>query len=439
MSLPNCLDKFGNNNLNVLIFPAGTGVSKEIFDSLKYIRWITLFGIDFDENNFSYYQFENIEFGAPFIKDTELTISYLKRIIAEKKIDCIFPAFDSVIVFLKTYEHELGVKIISSPIETCNICFSKKKTYEYLKDIINVPKILDANSIQEFPVFIKPECGYGSRDSFKITNSEELAFYNKTIKNNIICEYLPGDEFTVDCFTSKTHGLIFCQARVRSKTVNGLSVLTKHVDLPDAKRIGEIISSKLNFIGVWFFQLKYDYDGKLSLLEVAPRIPGAACLHRNKGINFPLLSIYEHYDNSIDSVIVNDYNISCYKCVENRFKLSIDYDYVYIDLDDTIIIKNKVNTKIMQYLYYTKNSNKKNILITRNKTPIEKLKQYNICAELFDHIIQVPSNHNKSEYINNTNSVFIDDSHNERVDVYNRKNICVFNCDMIESLMDEKL
>jgi len=46
-----------NTNLNVLIFPAGSGVSKEIFDSLKYIRWINLFGADSDENNFSFYQF----------------------------------------------------------------------------------------------------------------------------------------------------------------------------------------------------------------------------------------------------------------------------------------------------------------------------------------------------------------------------------------------
>lgn len=428
-----------NTPLNVLIFPSGTGVSKEIFDSLKYIRWITLFGADFDKNNFSYYQFENLELGAPFIKDEELTVTYLKMLISDKKIDCIFPAFDSVIVFLKKYEHVLGVKIISSPVETCNICFSKKKTYDFLKDIIKVPMVLDSDSIQDFPVFIKPECGYGSRDSFKITNQEELAFYSKNIKNSIICEYLPGDEFTVDCFTSKTHGLIFCQARIRSKTVNGLSVLTKHVDLPDAKRIGELISSKLNFIGVWFFQLKYDSLGNLSLLEVAPRIPGAACLHRNQGINFPLLSIYEHYGIYIDSVATNNYDISCYKCVENRFDLSVNYDYVYVDLDDTIVIKRKVNTRIMQYLYYAKNSNKQIILITRNQNAIAKLKQYHICLELFDKIIQVPYNSNKSEYITHTNSVFIDDSHKERSDVYNNKNVCVFSCDMIESLMNEKL
>jgi len=123
------------NNLNILIFPSGSGVSKEIFDSLKYIRWINLFGIDSTENNFSYYQFNNYTSNAPFIKDVYKTIDFLKKIINLYKIDCIYPAFDNIIVFLKQFENELGVKVISSPIDTCNLCFSKKKLMSYLKMI----------------------------------------------------------------------------------------------------------------------------------------------------------------------------------------------------------------------------------------------------------------------------------------------------------------
>ena len=115
-----------NTLLNVLIFPAGSGVSKEIFDSLKYNRCINIVGIDSDEKNFSYYQFENLILGAPFVKDEEKTVNFIKDIVKKYNIDCIFPAFDSIIVFLKKYEDEIGVKIISSPLKTCNICFSKK-------------------------------------------------------------------------------------------------------------------------------------------------------------------------------------------------------------------------------------------------------------------------------------------------------------------------
>ena len=427
------------NNINVLIFPSGSGVSKEIFDSLKYIRWITLFGIDSDENNFSHYQFENFTLGAPFIKDEEDTVKFLKNIISINNINCIYPAFDSIIVFLKKHENDLGVKIISSPVETCNVCFSKKKTYELFKNDLLVPKLLNVNEITEFPIFLKPECGYGSRDAFKINNKKELDFYNSTVKNNIICEYLPGEEYTVDCFTSNKHGLIYCEARQRAKTVNGLSVLTKHVDLPQVKLIGEKISNKLRFVGSWFFQLKYNKNNELTLLEIAPRIPGAACLHRNQGANFPLLSIYEHYGIYVDNVLTNNYNISCYKCYENRFKISINYNTVYVDLDDTIIIKNKVNTKLLQYLYHAKNLKKDLILITRNKNPQQCLEHYYISINLFNKIIIVEKDEKKSTYINVIDSIFIDDSYQERMDVSSINNINVFNCDMIECLFDEKL
>jgi carbamoyl-phosphate synthase large subunit len=429
-----------SRDLNVLIFPAGTGVSKEIFDALKYIRNIHLIGADADEHNFSSYQFECLELGAPFIKDAAATIAYLKDIVHKHRIDCIYPAFDSIITFLKIHEETLGVKVIASPLETCRICFSKRLTYDFFRGDLVVPAIVDASGATAFPLFLKPECGYGARDSFKIRNVRELAFYDAQVADNILCEYLPGDEYTVDCFSSIEHGLIFCEARQRMKTVNGLSVLTEHVDLPIVKQIGEVIAAKLRFIGAWFFQVKYNREGRLCLLEIAPRIPGAAALHRNKGINFPLLSIHEHMGQSVDRVLINDYRISCYKCVENRFRLSLTYDRAYVDLDDTIILKNKVNTKMVQYLYYLRNRGTSIVLLTRNRDPHACLERFFIHDALFDRIIVVDDHEKKSDYISGTvPSIFIDDSFNERSDVFTVNKIPVFSCDMVEALFDEKL
>ena len=428
-----------NKNLNVLIFPSGSGVAKEIFDSLKYITWINIYGMDSDENNFSYYQFKNLILGAPFIKDVDDTLNFLKKYIKKYDIHCIFPGMDNIILFLKKYESELNVKIITSDIKTCEICLSKKQTYEMFKDIILTPEIYDKDEIKNFPLFIKPECGYGSRDSYLIKNIEEFNFYSKKRDDLIICEYLPGDEYTVDCFTSKTNGLLYSEARTRTKTLNGMSVLTKSILLPEVKEIAIKISNSLKFIGAWFFQLKLNKENKLTLLEIAPRIPGAMSLHRNVGINFPLLSICEHFDYPIDKLLINKYEISCYKYFENRYKISLEYDVVYIDLDDTIIINNKVNTKIMQYIYYLKNNNKTIILITKNNDPYNYLKKYYIDINLFNEIIKCSTTDKKIDYINlNTKCIFIDDSYMERKDVF-KSNINVFNCDMVESLFDEKL
>ena len=421
----------------MLVFPSGSGVSKEIFDSLKYVRWIELHGIDSDENNFSFYQFKNMETGAPFIKDEEATIAFLRDTIQRKKIDVIYPAFDSVLVFLKRHEEALGVPVIASPLETCELCFSKKRTYEYLRDCVKVPKVYEDHEARgHFPLFLKPECGYGSRDSYKIQTLEEYDFYQSRIKDCLVCEYLPGDEFTIDCFTSR-RSLVYCEARKRVKTVNGLSVLTQHVELPDAKSIAQILNEKITFVGAWFFQVKYNEHGALTLLEIAPRIPGASCLHRNRGANFALLSLFEHKGEDIGGVLSNAYDIQCYKTFENRFKLRLDYRHVFVDFDDTIIIKNKVNTKLLQYLYHCKNNEKKVTLITRNVHVHEALKRHCIHEGIFDEIIQLSRDQKKSEYVTYPDSIFIDDSYQERLDVSTK---CpVFNCDMVEALFDEKL
>ena len=61
-------------SLNILIFPSATGTSREIFDSLKFIRWINIIGADSDIKNFSHYEFKNLEINAPFITNENDTI-----------------------------------------------------------------------------------------------------------------------------------------------------------------------------------------------------------------------------------------------------------------------------------------------------------------------------------------------------------------------------
>ena len=411
--------------MNILLFPSGSGVAKELWDALKFEKNINIIGADYDSNTFSSFQF-NVITGAPFIKDERETISFLKKLIYTHNIDGIFPTMDHVGLFLKRHEHELNVKILTSPIETCEVCISKKKTYELFD---YTPKI----NPEFYPKFIKPECGYGSRNAYIVKNSEDFKFLSKIVDNFLVTEYLPGDEYTVDCFTSREKGLVFCEARTRTKTIQGMSVLTKHVSIPECRDIAEYISSKLEFVGAWFFQLKRNSEGALTILEIAPRIPGAMCLHRVMGINFPLLTIYEHMGQTIDSVLINSYTPTCHKYFENNYKIDLEYNTVYIDLDDTIIIKNKVNTTIVKFIYNAKNAQKRLVLVTRNPRPVEKLEKYLISPKIFDaiYICNGPKTNNMSSP---KDSIFIDDSYSERLEAYS-KGFNVFSCDMVEALL----
>jgi len=430
-------------SLNILIFPSGSGVAKEIFDSLKYIRNINLFGGEGNDNNFTNFLFEKSIFNIPMIKDEEFFISELNKIVDENKINYIYPAYDIIHWFLAKNKSKINCKILVSDFETCDICISKTKTYNLLRNVIDVPKFIDIDddcSYEEldFPYFMKPDDGCGSRDSYKINNVEEFNFYKKRVKNYILLEYLPFDEFTIDCFTNSNGKLIFSEGRQRQKTIAGMSVYTKIVTDIDFTTFANKINNQMKFNGAWFFQMKYDQNMKLKLLEVAPRIPGAMSLYRNKGINFPLLTLRQFEGELIEDLLINSYEIECYKVYENKYKTNLSYNHVYVDLDDTIINKKNVNITMIQFLYQAINQKKKIYLLTKSIFPLAKLEDYKISPNIFNKIIYVPREQKKSSYIYEKDAIFIDDSFKEREDVFNTNNIPVFNLDMVESLLNTK-
>lgn len=427
----------------VLLFPSGSQVANEIYNSLKYEKNIECIGADNGYNNWSYFVLNKYVYDIPIYNSNfeEEFIDSLKNVIDKYSIHCIFPCFDKFIPILKKLESKLQCTVIAPNIDICNICQYKSLTYnELCRDII-VPKIYNIENIK-FPLFIKPDNGYGSRNSHIVLNDIDFNYfyniYNK-FENYILCEYLPGDEFTIDCLSNEEDVLI-CNPRIRLRTIQGMCVNTESIldesIINSCKYIANKIFRKLKIVGCWFFQLKFNINNELCLLEIAPRIAGAMCLTRNMGANLPLLSMYIHLGIDIKDTLFTHEKLSVYKIYKNIFIPKYYYEILYIDLDDTIIIKDKVNVYIMSFLYQNKNNNKNIVLLTRNKDPIEKLNKYYINPLLFDDIITVENNNKKSYFINKDKlSLFIDDSYTERKDVFG-KNTIVISLDQVERFME---
>lgn len=418
---------------NILIFPAGTEISFEIFNALKDSKFVKLFGGTSVEDH-SLMVFERIITGFPFIDDIDF-IPFLNRIIDENGIDFVYPAHDSVVMNLTENKDKIHAKVITTDLKTVEICRSKEKTYEYLKNEDYIPEVYSKDECKDFPVFLKPKIGQGSTGAKIIKSKKELDIYYSC--SDILCEYLPGEEITVDCYTTCTGKLEVILPRSRLRIRNGIAVKSRNIELTDdIKLIAKNINNKFDFIGAWFFQLKKDKNGKYKLLEISPRIPGTMGLNRNKGINFPLLTIYAN--KGIDcTTIINDYNILLDRAFINRYKLDINYNKVYVDLDDTLIVKGKVNTTLMGYLYQCINKNIDIFLLTRHaKSVDDTLSKYKISNQIFKKIYHINLNESKANYIDSNNSIFIDDSFAERKDVKNRLEIPVFDVDMVESLID---
>ncbi|MBN1292901.1 MAG: ATP-grasp domain-containing protein [Candidatus Latescibacteria bacterium] len=424
--------------LKILVFPCGSEISMEIHNALKWSTHFELIGVSSVVSNHGKYVYKNYFDGFPFIED-DAFISILNTFVVEKKIDLIFPAHDSVVLKLSENRQNIHCKIIGSPYKTCSICRSKLKTYNFFKNLLNVPEVytLDSYNIH-YPVFMKPNVGQGSRGVVIARNEKEVFFHHNQDPSLLILEFLPGSEYTVDCFSDRFGSLRFIGARERMRISNGISVNTKPIHDKKINEIAAIINKTLKFRGAWFFQLKKNKKDEYTLLEIGPRISGSMGLYRNLGINFPLLSVFDQLGND---VVLNpqDFFIEMDRALFNRFNINLNYKHVYIDFDDTIILDGKINTLIIYFLYQCINRNIKIHLISKHKNNLDaKLKKFRI-KNIFDTIMELVEDDEKSNYITEKSSIFIDDSYSERQKVSKTLGIPVFDTHAVESLLDWKV
>ena len=282
---------------------------------------------------------------------------------------------------------------------------------------------------------MKPDVGQGSKGTNKVSTREEIDFYFQKDPTLLVLEYLPGKEYTVDCFTDRNGILLFAEGRERIRINNGISVNSKQINNPKFQDLAQKINKTLSFQGVWFFQVKERESGELVLMEIAPRIAGTMALFRARGINFTQLSLFDRMGFEV-KILDNKLDIEIDRALFARYHIKENYDYVYIDFDDTIIVDNIVNTDIIKFLYQARNMEKKIILITKHKKDINKtLFKFAISEQLFDEIIILNQSDKKSSLIKNANSIFIDDSFAERKEVLEALKIPVFGLDAIEALM----
>lgn len=423
------------SKLNVLIFPAGEINSVELHDALSHNVNIRVFGCSSVERHGAYV-FENYRADLPNILELDF-IEKFNELIRKWNIDYIFPTHDTVALFLAKNQDVINAKVIVSSNATAEICRDKKATYDLFKDCNFCPK--QFNSFDELPVFIKPRDGQGAKGT-KLINVKDDIPNDINIKDYTINEYLPGEELTIDCLTDSKGNLRACLPRVRSRLLSGVCVAGSSIKATEEiLTIANEINKRLDFLGLWYFQVKKAIDGKYKLLEISTRCAGTMCLSRARGVNLPLLSVYAAEGKDI-SVFENPYTVVMDRTLISRYKLDYVFDKVYVDYDDTVIEGDKICLPVIKFLYQCKNKNIEIILLTRHEidhddSVEENLSSHAIALSLFDKIIKLSQDEKKSDYILGR-CVFIDNSYSERKDVHDKKGVPVFDIEGIEVLED---
>ena len=174
----------------------------------------------------------------------------------------------------------LGKKYTGSGVLASALTMDKNKTKQIAENIgIRVPKsYADLESIERFPVIIKPVDEGSSKGLFLCNNKEEAGEALKKLRKPIIEDYIVGEELTVGVLNGKALGVlkIIPQADVLydydSKYAKGGSIHEFPAKIEDksykeAMKIAERIHKEFKMKGI----SRSDFilsEGKLYFLEV---------------------------------------------------------------------------------------------------------------------------------------------------------------------------
>jgi predicted ATP-grasp superfamily ATP-dependent carboligase len=425
--------------LNVLIFPAGMENGLEILKALRGCKEVRLFGASSPEPNQAFYVFNDVSIVRTV--HTEGWLDDLNQAIRKHDIDIVFPANSTVIDHISAVREQVHAPVLLPSKEAINQTRSKSATLKALRGVIPLPEVYRSlQDIPAYPVFAKPDRGYGSQDARLIENVDQARALD--FNRHIVQQHLPGKEYSVDCFSTMDGRLLFSGARERSRIRMGTAMHAEVVSEALEQQLrgyAEQILKRIPLTGAWFFQVKEDHEGTLRLLEIDARIAGTMCFHRGRGINFPLLSILQHVGKPV-STMVSNVPLTLDRCLRNRYRFEYDYDTVFVDLDDTLVVHGRLNIELVSFLYQCVNEGKRIVLISKHLGPDihAHLRQWRI-HQVFDEIIWLKEHESKADHISSKRTIFIDDSFSQRQEVHLRHGIPTFDPSMVEVLLNERI
>lgn len=422
----------------VLIFPAGSEIGLEIFNSLKYSHHVEVFGASgiSDHASFIYEDGRYVEDASLYVDRADF-IERLNGHIQRLRIEFIYPTHDTIANFLAQNQTLVSAKVITSCAATNAIARSKRETYKAFQLFDFCPAVFAEPSPNlAFPVFLKPDDGQGGKGTFRADDAHDLAFYLHKSPDLLAMEFLPGEELSVDCFTDFNGALLFIGPRTRERVRMGISFRSTAVQVTEEiRQIAHAINNTVELNGAWFFQVKQNKQGLFKLLEFAPRQSSTMGLYRHTGVNFALLSLFNAMKMPVE-VLPNSYPLQLDRYLHNRFKAGLSYSRVYIDFDETIVDGNQVHDRVMAFLYQCRNQRIEIVLLTKHRYDLgETLHQCGISKNLFTNIIQLSDDQKKWKLINPQESIFIDNYWFDRKEVAEKLGIPVFDVDAVECLL----
>lgn len=229
-----------------------------------------------------------IEFLLSFCIKEDIKFLYPPSLVKNEGIELLSENFNlflekGIRIFIINRE---SLKKITDKREMLNTC--------YKNGILTPRTFLNLNDItsKDYPIFVKPVLGGGTKNTAIIQSLSELKSYQKKEKNYIFQEFLQFPEYTIDFITDFDGNFISAVPRLRQVVKNGQSIQGKTIIdqalLTYTKHICEIF--KIDGPGnIQVF--KDEGSKKVYLIEINPKFGSSSCLSFESGLNIPLLYI----------------------------------------------------------------------------------------------------------------------------------------------------
>lgn len=251
--------------MNILILAAGTRNKivqyfKKAFDGIG-----TVIATDASELGPAIYDADKFYIVPPITADGYIDV--VLDICKKEQINGVLSLIDSELSFLAANEShfkELGVTVIGSSYELCEMALNKMQMYEWLKnhgyncakswmDKEEFYRMVDAGEVT-YPVFVKPYKGSASISISKVYDRETIEILFSHEDDWMIQEFLHGQEIGADVYVDMISGEV-------------VSIFTKKKLKMRAGETDKAVSFKDNrlFALIEKFVLEAEYKGQIDI------------------------------------------------------------------------------------------------------------------------------------------------------------------------------
>lgn len=218
-------------------------------------------------------------------------LDVIKNICSIESVDAVVSVVDEELEHVIKLE-ELGIAVIQPRLSFVNLCLDKYKCMQELRNAgIGAPQTWLLNELPDdvnFPLFIKPRIGRGSRGCRKVACLKELELFIHTCgysRNDLIAQnFLEGVEFTVSVVVWRD-GIV--EAVVPKEIISKVGITKLAVSRRNQKITDLCIKIQNSFSpdGPFNVQLVLDLKGDPYVFEINPRFSTSTTLTRASGVD----------------------------------------------------------------------------------------------------------------------------------------------------------